>query len=461
MSKYYLDANGVRILVNAINNQLDNKVDRSELNSYATKDDLSNVSVDLNGYATENYVNNVVNNLDIPDEYDDTEIREAIEELNQKTGGVYHYKGSVADLAALQAIESPEIGDTYNLADTGMNAAWNGTEWDEFGSVVDLSEYLKEEQVIAITRSELNSILFSGKTAVVSDKESMVAMISNEQSEVEITLNSNLDLDAPIVVPAGKKVTLNLADNEIESTGAQAIVANGVGSEVTIVGGSISSNANCTVQAQNGGKVIIDGTDIVSTNNNCVGSRGAGSEVVINSGSVTGQEYGVIVIDGGDATINGGTIKGLDNFAVGGNGTPGRGDCDVTINGGVLEGHITSAGYIATAIYWPNTGTLTINGGTIVSDGAGIVMRGGTVNLNSGTVITANGATGVTGRAGDARQVVGPYAVVYDKNSKYPAYETLELNIASDVVLQGTDGDIQIIMPDGETADMANINDNR
>lgn len=468
MAKYYLDANGVRILVNAINDQLENKVDRSELNSYATKADLSNVSVDLDGYATESYVTNVVNNLDIPDEYDDTEIREAIEELNQKTGGVYHYKGSVADLVALQAIENPEIGDTYNLADTGMNAAWNGTEWDEFGSVVDLSEYAKTADIVAITRAELNAILYSGKNAVVNDTEGLVAMLSNSNSEVVITVNNEMSITEPVTIPAGKKVTLKLDDNVVSSS-ATGIAVNG---DLTIEGGSIAAGGYGVV-VNNGGKVTIDGTNISSNTANGVSATGPDSEIVFNSGSVTAQEYGIGAFHGATVTINGGTLKGLDNVAVGGNGsayydtvqkkfvqtanenTVPQAPANVTINGGVIEGNIQSNGYAAAAIYWPNPGTLTINGGTI-KGAIGIVQRGGTVNLNEGTTVIANGTAEDAGWVGDKKTVVEPYAVVYDKAANYPDAANMELNIANGVVLQGTFGDICKL-----PADAAGVTDNR
>ena len=303
----------------------------------------------------------------------------------------------------------------------------------------------------------LDQKLFGGKAATVSTLEDFQKVISNDEPEVKITLNDDLALSTPFVIPAGKEVTLNLAGNDVSSEGDRAFVATGEGSKLVLKGtGTITSNANCTVQAQQGGEIVIDGVDIVSTNNNCVGAIGTGSKITVNSGSITGQEYGVLVIDGGDAEINGGTLQGLDNFALGGNGSPGRGGSTVTINGGVLEGHIVSNGYIATAIYWPNAGTLNINGGTIISDGAGIVQRGGTVNLNSGTNITANGAADFIGKAGDSRVVVGSYAVVFDKNSKYPDMENMELNIAADVVLTGTAGDIQVLPEDA-----TGINDNR
>lgn len=325
------------------------------------------------------------------------------------------------------------------------------------GEKGDKGDSPTEEELMVLITAALDQKLFGGKAATVSTLEDFQKVISNNESEVKITLNDDLDLTSPFIIPAGKEVTVNLGGNDVSSGSAQAFVASGEGSKLVLKGnGTITSNANCTVQAQSGAEVVIDGVDVISTRSNCVGSRGEGSKVTVNSGSITGQEYGVLVIDGGDAEINGGMLQGLDNFALGGNGSPGRGGSTVTINGGVLEGHIVSNGYIATAIYWPNEGTLNINGGTIISDGAGIVQRGGTVNLNSGTNITANGPADFIGKAGDSRVVVGSYAVVFDKHSNYPAMENMELNIASDVVLVGTAGDIQVLPEDA-----TGINDNR
>ena len=95
-----------------------------------------------------------------------------------------------------------------------------------------------------------------------------------------------------------------------------------------------------------------------------------------------------------------------------------------------------------------------MNGGEIISDGVGIVLRGGKAILNGG-VVEGNGVSGVKGKVGDSRVVVGPYAVVYDSESKYPAKDSLELVVGANMVLSGTDGDIDVI---GENA---NITDNR
>lgn len=82
--------------------------------------------------------------------------------VDGKVTGVYHFKGSVADLTALQAVENPAIGDVYNITATGMNAGWTGSAWDEFGTVVDLSPYMLTANMTAITNAEIDTI-FAGE----------------------------------------------------------------------------------------------------------------------------------------------------------------------------------------------------------------------------------------------------------------------------------------------------------
>lgn len=77
--------------------------------------------------------------------------------VNSKVSSVYKYKGSVANQAALP--QSPETGDVYNLEDTGMNVAWDGTKWDNLGITIDLSGYVQESDLVAITNEEIDGIV--------------------------------------------------------------------------------------------------------------------------------------------------------------------------------------------------------------------------------------------------------------------------------------------------------------
>lgn len=443
-TKYYLDQPGLERLVEYINSALAAKanvgdiavlpndiVRQGDLDLYALKEDLENLDVD--GYATD----------------------ADIERLEGLINGVYHFRGSVADLAELQQVEDPEVGDVYNIADTGMNAAWTGTAWDEFGSIVDLSDYLTTEDVQAIDMPTLNAILYGGARAVVFDKAGIEAMIANDEPEVEIILSEDLAVSAPIEIPEGKEVTLDLGGKTLSGSRPLAVD----GGTLTLKNGTVETTGYAVV-ATNGAEVIVDGANIDSTNMGITASNGA--TVTVNSGEITAQEVGVCGFKDSTVIINGGTFESWDNFPIGGNGSAAGSQNDGTnanfvMNGGQLIAHIQSAGYIAAGVYVPNSGSFTMNGGEIISDGCGICMRGGQVNLNGGSII-ANGTTGVKGKVGDSRVVVGPYAVVYDAQSRYPAVDSLELNIAQGMVLQGTDGDIDYVLEAGREA---NVNDNR
>ena len=346
-------------------------------------------------------------------------------------------------------------GEAGPKGDTGAQGQQGETGTP--GPKGDKGDSPTSEELMTLINSAIDQKLFGGKVATVNNFEDFNKVLNNEEEEVKITINDDIELTAePITIPEGKKVTLKLNDNEISTSGTQAFIVDGEGAELVLEGGVVECDTHNGVIAKDGGKITIKDTTLVNTDGNCLSSKGVGSQIIMNGGDVTAQEYGLMVIDGGSAEINGGALKGIDNFALGGNGTAGRGGGNVTINGGRLEGHITSAGYIATAIYWPNEGTLTINDAEIVSDGAGIVQRGGNVIIGENVRITAKGATGVTGKAGDSRIVVGPYAIVFDKYSTYPAYENMSLTIADGAQLIGTDGDIQIL-----PADASGITDNR
>lgn len=448
--QYYLDRQGVERLVEYIKSALSTKVNIGDI---VIPEDLVHTN-ELDAYTKiEDFNSLLPDELVYADELDENlanyATKEELDEVKEDMSILYHYCGSVENYEALYAIEEPKVGDVYNVELDGMNMAWNGDRWDELGSLIDLEPYLQKTDVDAIPIPEIDEIIFNTNNAVVANANEMALMLNNGQDDVKITLSDDVNLTSTLSVPAGKSVTLNLGGNEI--TGANALVVNG---DLTINNGSVNGTKR-TIQVAQGGKLELNNANVDSSSDCAISSYGG--EVVMNGGEVTAQEVGILTTHGGTVVVNGGTIMGRDNFAIGGNGTAGSGDTDITINDGEIIGHIQSNGYIAAGIYLPNTGTFTMNGGKIVSDGAGIVMRGGQVNLNGGS-IEANGATGVEGKVGDSRIVVGPYAVVYDAKAKYPAYETLELNIGENMVLYGTDGDIQTIL---DTDTTANINDNR
>lgn len=65
--------------------------------------------------------------------------------------GIYKYKGSVATVSALPSTDNI-TGDVYNVESSGMNYAWNGTEWDSLGEIF---------QITSITNAEIDTIIAS------------------------------------------------------------------------------------------------------------------------------------------------------------------------------------------------------------------------------------------------------------------------------------------------------------
>ena len=70
---------------------------------------------------------------------------------------VMDYKGTVAAVANLPTTGNKN-GDVYHVTATDGEYAWNGTEWEELGSTIDLSGYVEDTDMTAITSTEINTI---------------------------------------------------------------------------------------------------------------------------------------------------------------------------------------------------------------------------------------------------------------------------------------------------------------
>ena len=103
--------------------------------------------------------------------------------IDSKTSSVYRYKGSVATYNDLPT-ENLQIGDVYDVKDTGMNYAWNGTSWDELGMNIDASLFeLKENKVTSISSASTDTEYPSAKCMydIVGDISSVLAGVVTVQ----------------------------------------------------------------------------------------------------------------------------------------------------------------------------------------------------------------------------------------------------------------------------------------
>ena len=80
--------------------------------------------------------------------------------------GAFHYKGSKDNYSDLPT-SGNVTGDVWNIVNAdaehgvkaGDNVAWNGSDWDVLSGMVDLSDYLKVTDMVAITNSEIDAIV--------------------------------------------------------------------------------------------------------------------------------------------------------------------------------------------------------------------------------------------------------------------------------------------------------------
>lgn len=106
------------------------------------------VNVDLSSYATQVWTN---------------------EQIENKLGSLYSFKGSLQTYGDLLTIQNPSVGDTYNIINgnnpetheaewpsfsSGTNFAWDGDEWDSLGGSLDLSGYYKKTETDALLNTK-------------------------------------------------------------------------------------------------------------------------------------------------------------------------------------------------------------------------------------------------------------------------------------------------------------------
>lgn len=151
------------------------------------------------------------------------------EEINNKIGTAYVYKGTVNTKAEL-----PESGKTegfvYNVTNAegtpgdpgytpaGTNYAWNGTEWDALGGTVDLSAYAKTTAVTALEgRIGTAETEIDGLQTGMSEANVNITALSSATG----TLNTNLTaLDGRVGTLSGRVDTIEATYASTEVTDA-------------------------------------------------------------------------------------------------------------------------------------------------------------------------------------------------------------------------------------------------
>jgi hypothetical protein len=132
-----------------ITEELNKKVDKVDGKGLSTNDFTNELKDKLNA-VNENGEANILNGIKTADGNEltisDKKVTLPNFALKSDISSVYKVKGSKANKAELDDVVDKEVGDVYNLVDTGVNYVWTGTEWDSLSGNVDLTGYYTKAQ---------------------------------------------------------------------------------------------------------------------------------------------------------------------------------------------------------------------------------------------------------------------------------------------------------------------------
>ena len=155
----------------------------------------------------------------------------AIAELQEKSAIAYHFKGSKPTFNDLPTTGN-EVGDVWDVQDTGANYGWTGTEWDALGPIADLEPYLTKEDAASIysTKTETDALLVTKQDTLTESQlaavNSGVTADSLQTLETDIMNNkseiANLKVSKQDTLTVGENITIS-EDNVISATGVSAL----------------------------------------------------------------------------------------------------------------------------------------------------------------------------------------------------------------------------------------------
>lgn len=149
-------------------------------------DELSG-AIDLSGLVTKT---TTIAGLPLSGNIASTDLKNAL-----GVGSAYVFKGTVADTTALNAITTKAIGDTYYVTAASSSYAWNGTQWQSIGQVIDVTKYQeKQDASLATTAKTIVGAIAELKTDGVDNKIKFVYDSSVHTLKAQLYKSDNTTL---------------------------------------------------------------------------------------------------------------------------------------------------------------------------------------------------------------------------------------------------------------------------
>ena len=272
--------------------------------------------------------------------------------------------------------------------------------------------------------------------------------VENTSSSSVIVLTDNIVLTDPVTIGSGRDIVINLNGKSVSTKSENAFVVNK--GKLLLRGNGTVSAGNSAVVVMNNGEAIIDGGTYEGNMAFAVGTFNSSDEsvtngrLIFNSGTVNSQEFSIGIYGTSEVEINGGTFTSRDNAVIGTNGSSPLNShrYSITVNGGTFNGNIETSGYIACGIYMANTGDVVLNGGTFnINGGVGILVRSGTLTANAAEISITEKKGLTEGKVGDSLvQVTADSQIVVDDRAGYPGEAPEILANSTGYVVKNVDG---------------------
>ena len=228
------------------------------------------------------------------------------------------------------------------------------------------------------------------------------------------------DLGDDTIVEITKAVTIDLGGQTL----AQRFYAHN-GGDLVVSNGTLTSAGKYTMRADYVASITLaDGVDVINTNTTLGGSGARaidgydGCTITVGEGcSVSSQNYGIFVWNDGTVgntttlTVNG-TVTAVNAWAIAGSGNDVQGT-DITIG---QTAYVESTNDVG--LYFPNEGSLAINGGTVKGVSA-VYVKAGVTAVIDGANLIATGAAADYAFNGNGTVSTGDALIV--DNCGYPA----------------------------------------
>ena len=168
----------------------------------------------------------------------------------ESIGAALKYKGSVSTYSNLPST-GQEIGDMWNVLDTGKNYAWTGTEWDDLAGVVDLSAYRTAAAQDVIDSGKQDTITGAATSITSSNLTASKALVSDANGKVAVSSVTATELGYVSGVTSSIQTQIG---NKQDTISDLSDIRSGASAGATAVQSVSTGSTN--------GTISVDGTDV-------------------------------------------------------------------------------------------------------------------------------------------------------------------------------------------------------